>query len=1050
VKAIAGTLLLAVLASSALAQTAALIPQPMAQFLDNSGRPLTGGLIYTCQAGQTCPGTPLATYQDSGATTPNSNPVVLDAAGRANIWLTNAPYKIVVKTSAGVTISTTDNVLAGGFSSGSDPWLVSGSTIYNGSSGTKVCIGSTPCTTALAQLHVTGTSSGNDFLLRIDDAGNAPGINMYGSGSSMGSYTADAGGLRLRDGNATSQMTVGTGAVVVHNAGAGSTTLTVRGGVGQGAANLFSVVTRTGTDLAYIDSAGRYFGSLYNAAPALATDTAFQTSNSNFSVNGMGDISSNGGINATGANGNDPYKVAGVMIVDASRNAHFNTLTCDSTPCGSGGGSGSPGGSNTFVQYNNAGAFGGSSNFTWNNTTKLLTVHAIDAVSAAIAVGTGYVQSSAGFVVPTATAYNAIQSPLGGMAARSFTATKYIQAGNSAGAPALSTSDTFQAGAMYWDTGSSAMQVYDGAGWISLGGGSGSPGGATTNVQYNSAGSFAGSANFAWDNAGQLLSITALNSSSAGLVVAGGFIQSAEGFLADVGTATAYNAIQAPGGGMAARSFTATTYIQSGSGASDPTVTASDTFNPGAMYYNTSAGQMKVYNGSSWVNLGGSGGTPGGATTNVQFNNSGGFGGSAAFTWNTAAQLVTITALNSASAGLAVGTGYVQADAGFLATAATAVNYNSIQAPAGGVYAKSMRAINYTQVGSSSGTPSVTSGDSLQPGALYFNTALGSLQVYNGATWSSLSGGGGGGVTTAAGTGNQVLVNGSTAAASGAITLSLPQSIGTSSSPTFASVVASGVFNSAAAGAAIAFQTSGTTFQVDGNGNISSSAQVNLTGGTSSYKIAGAEVINSVRRFVGSGGVDVGSASVSAGSYSINGGFVIVDASRNATFQNMTITGTCTGCSAGAVTSVTGGTGVSASPTTGAVTVSIGQSVATSATPSFNGVIASGGTPAFNSTASGGTIAFQTSNANFQVNGNGAISGQQLNIAGIQVINSSRQFVGAGVDVGSNGISAGNYNVSGGFVGQTWNIGFPSPITINGAGSYTTLVFRGGVLVSAF
>ena len=40
------------------------------------------------------------------------------------------------------------------------------------------------------------------------------------------------------------------------------------------------------------------------------------------------------------------------------------------------------------------------------------------------------------------------------------------------------------------------------------GGGGGSPGGADTNVQYNSAGSFAGSANFAWNNSTQLLSVT--------------------------------------------------------------------------------------------------------------------------------------------------------------------------------------------------------------------------------------------------------------------------------------------------------------------------------------------------------------------------------------------------------------------------------------------------------------------------------------------------------------------------------------------------------------
>jgi hypothetical protein len=41
---------------------------------------------------------------------------------------------------------------------------------------------------------------------------------------------------------------------------------------------------------------------------------------------------------------------------------------------GASGGSGSPGGSTTHIQYNNAGAFAGSSDFTWNNTSKLFKV----------------------------------------------------------------------------------------------------------------------------------------------------------------------------------------------------------------------------------------------------------------------------------------------------------------------------------------------------------------------------------------------------------------------------------------------------------------------------------------------------------------------------------------------------------------------------------------------------------------------------------------------------------------------------------------------------
>jgi hypothetical protein len=95
---------------SLMGQTAAgLMPSPKMQFLDSSGHPLVGGLVYTYAAGTT---TPLATYTDSGAGTPNANPVVLDSAGRAGIWLSSAAYKIALKTSAGVAVWTVDNVTA--------------------------------------------------------------------------------------------------------------------------------------------------------------------------------------------------------------------------------------------------------------------------------------------------------------------------------------------------------------------------------------------------------------------------------------------------------------------------------------------------------------------------------------------------------------------------------------------------------------------------------------------------------------------------------------------------------------------------------------------------------------------------------------------------------------------------------------------------------------------------------------------------------------------------------------------------------------------------
>ena len=84
------------------------LASPYSYFADSNGAPLAGGKIYTYVAGTT---TPQPTYTDSTLITPLANPVVLDSAGRAQIWLSGF-YKIVVKDALGNTISTTDNISA--------------------------------------------------------------------------------------------------------------------------------------------------------------------------------------------------------------------------------------------------------------------------------------------------------------------------------------------------------------------------------------------------------------------------------------------------------------------------------------------------------------------------------------------------------------------------------------------------------------------------------------------------------------------------------------------------------------------------------------------------------------------------------------------------------------------------------------------------------------------------------------------------------------------------------------------------------------------------
>lgn len=87
---------------------ASLTPTPKQQIYGSDGNPLVGGKIYTYAAGTT---TPLATYTDEGAGTANTNPIILNSLGQANIWLApSSAYKFSVYTSADVLLYTVDNI----------------------------------------------------------------------------------------------------------------------------------------------------------------------------------------------------------------------------------------------------------------------------------------------------------------------------------------------------------------------------------------------------------------------------------------------------------------------------------------------------------------------------------------------------------------------------------------------------------------------------------------------------------------------------------------------------------------------------------------------------------------------------------------------------------------------------------------------------------------------------------------------------------------------------------------------------------------------------
>jgi microcystin-dependent protein len=114
--------LLGVLWAGQALAAAALLPNGEQQFFDNNGNPLAGGKVYFYIPSTL---TPKNTWQNSGQTVLNANPVTLDSAGRAIIY-GSGQYRQILKDSLGNTIW--DQVTA-------DPTASTATTQWAGTSG---------------------------------------------------------------------------------------------------------------------------------------------------------------------------------------------------------------------------------------------------------------------------------------------------------------------------------------------------------------------------------------------------------------------------------------------------------------------------------------------------------------------------------------------------------------------------------------------------------------------------------------------------------------------------------------------------------------------------------------------------------------------------------------------------------------------------------------------------------------------------------------------------------------------------------------------------
>lgn len=91
------------------------------RFFSANGAPLAGGKLQSYIAGTT---TPQATYTDQGGGSPNTNPVILDANGEANVWVDpSLAYKFILKDSSDVVQWTVDQVSGAGLT-GAPQWSI--------------------------------------------------------------------------------------------------------------------------------------------------------------------------------------------------------------------------------------------------------------------------------------------------------------------------------------------------------------------------------------------------------------------------------------------------------------------------------------------------------------------------------------------------------------------------------------------------------------------------------------------------------------------------------------------------------------------------------------------------------------------------------------------------------------------------------------------------------------------------------------------------------------------------------------------------------------
>lgn len=806
-------ILFALGAASLWAQTYGVAPVLDSALTDpTTGFPLSGGFVYVCGAGTTCPGTPQNAFTDSTGSTPLPNPIVLSSTGYSQcgspgsscvaFFNTALFYKLVIQNSSHVTLYTFDGLSAsggGGGGGGANYWALSGSTISNtnGGGAGNVSVGAN--FTANGSVIVNGSGG---LLLQSQGGSNYASLAaapLMASGVTWFLPVADSTGVQCLSSNGMGQLSF------IACGGGG-------GGGGSPGGSQYSIQINNPSGSFYGDSIFTYKPTA-SPVPQVTLAGAFEATGT---VGGTGFNAPSctafnciqaalGGVLATQFTWQEEGAVPG-------GNAGFAVLAYVPDPA--------PHATNVNLKL----GLGTSAYWpvamtdVWNNMTNG------DCVNITVASGVPYL-TDAGGACTTGGGGGTVN------AAVQFALPYYSATGTGtvlSGAANLS-----------YTPSTNFLQLAGTTGGVDV------PSVALTNAIQAPMGGVTAR----W--------IIATDSMF--------FIQEAPPALAGMGQARLYvdNTISPTTTGGAGLHINTqgigTTYLN--------IATTTGTLTNGNCVKSNPYGNF-IDSGSP---CGGGGGGPVGADTQIPYNKAGVEFADANFVWQYTPQRLLITGTGSTSvAAVEVDSGYVTAALGF-STSSTATN--AISASSGQITSKTMF-VSDSYLWGTAATPALSSlsqarmyADSTSNtlrysinGGAYQTLSTGGIASLNGLTGSALN---------IAGTTNEISV-----LASGTnITLSTPQAIGTASSPTFGGVTA-GSFSSSGTGSTHTFQNgTGNSFYVDGNGNITVTGTVLAQDGFNVTTIGSYNSIQTTGGITACNGQ--GGVTCSAGAFTVGGSKII-------------------------------------------------------------------------------------------------------------------------------------------------------------------------------